>query len=288
MTTDSSPFDEDFRRRLEVVRVAARRLIREGRWRLLRERRRGPGQEFSDHRDYVPGDEIRHIDWSVYARLDRPKVRVHEETEPPALTVLLDASASMRGAAFDGARRLAAALAHVGLCHLGPVHVAPFGESSRPMLGPLRGEGAFAGVLGFLGQVRAEGPTGIGGAIRRSDRGRRGVTVLISDLLSEEAWVPGLRRRRGHRWLIVHLEPPLPAVEGEAILRDRETGESIRRTITPGILESHRRVRESAAQMIQSAAGQRGAGYLRVAAGTPFDETAIAVLREIACDTPSF
>ena len=69
-------FDEEFQRRLEVLAIVSRKLVA-GRTRAeRRSRKTGSGIEFADHRQYAPGDDFRYLDWNLYARLDRPYVRV--------------------------------------------------------------------------------------------------------------------------------------------------------------------------------------------------------------------
>jgi uncharacterized protein (DUF58 family) len=278
-------FGREFLERLEVVRATARRVIREGSWKILRERRPGQGQEFSDHRDYAPGDEIRHIDWSAYARLDRLKVRIFEEREPPHLTILLDRSRSMEGAPFREARRLAATLTHVGLGHLGPVTIRPFSDEPQSPLGPLRGLGAFPEILRYLSALETGGVTRIGPALRAIPRRRRSLTVVISDLLEEEGWEQALRRSRGHRVFLAHCAAPEPTLAGTFIIRDGETGERIRRTVTSEVLRRRGDLLETESRRIDGACRRRGASYHRVEWGTPFDVTAIHLLREMTCTT---
>lgn len=279
-------FTSEFSRRLEILRAASRRLLREGRWRLLRERRRGRGQEFSDHRDYVPGDEIRHIDWSVYARLDRPKVRVYEENEPIPVTVLLDRSASMEGSVFLEARRVAAGLAYVGLCHLGEVSVLPFSSRWEAGVGPIRGAGAYPRVLDLLEPLRTEGIARLAPVLQKASESRRGIAVILSDLLEAEGWASAIRQKRGHRLILVHWEENQPDLDGDLILRDRETGEAVRRTLTPETRERHRLAWEAGSRKIREACRRGGAIYLHARPGIPFDEMVLSILKEVACATP--
>src|SRR5581483_12466824 len=88
-------FDEEFQRRMEYLAVVSRRLFA-GRLRAERRTRKtGSGVEFADHRDYVPGDDLRYLDWSVYGRSERLLLRLFEEEEDLAIYILLDCSRSM-------------------------------------------------------------------------------------------------------------------------------------------------------------------------------------------------
>src|SRR5215813_1359907 len=119
-------FDEKTLRKLERLTLVATRVragVTKGE---RRSTKRGTSIEFADYRDYTRGDDLRRVDWNVYARLERPYIKLLEEEEDLAVHVLLDASRSMDyGAAFDPtqesrnkfhyAQRLAAALGYVAL-----------------------------------------------------------------------------------------------------------------------------------------------------------------------------
>src|SRR6185295_6721177 len=112
-------FDESFLKKLEYLYVVSRKVF-SGRMRAERRTRKtGSGVEFADHRNYTSGDDLRYLDWAAYGRLDRLLLRLFEEEEDLHIYLLVDASASMRGAGkLDYALQVAAALANVGLAKL--------------------------------------------------------------------------------------------------------------------------------------------------------------------------
>src|SRR5512147_1504883 len=113
-------FDESSLRKLQQLTLVTSR-VRAGALRgERRSLKRGAGLEFADFRDYVPGDDLRRVDWNVYARLDRPYVKLREEEEDLAVHILVDASQSMdwgEGAQhkFNYALHLAAGLGAIRL-----------------------------------------------------------------------------------------------------------------------------------------------------------------------------
>ncbi|MCZ7545781.1 MAG: DUF58 domain-containing protein [Anaerolineae bacterium] len=117
-------FDEVTLRKLEQLRLMASK-VRAGAIKgERRSTRRGTSVEFADYRNYTRGDDLRRLDWNIYARLERPFIKLLEEEEDLAVYVLLDASASMdwpQGGAGDAAHkftfglRLAAGLGHIAL-----------------------------------------------------------------------------------------------------------------------------------------------------------------------------
>lgn len=185
-----------------------------------RSKKRGQSVEFDDYRDYVPGDDLRHIDWNIYARFDRLFIKLFLEEEDLALHVALDASASMDAGEpsklLFGAR-LAMALAYVGLCGNNRVGMSIFGapgstmnvddageqprQASIARLSDLRGKHHVPRIARFImdsmwPESRRGGPAGGPGLITFSDamttiarqRIGKGVMVVISDfLISPEA-----------------------------------------------------------------------------------------------------
>lgn len=177
-----------------------------------RSKRRGRSVEFDDFRDYVPGDDLRHIDWNVLARLDKLFIKIFREEEDLALHIIVDASASMNAGAPNKliyAHQLAMALAYVGVVKQNRVSVASFGvaasgSSASPLtlrqLAPVRGRSGVHRVATFLLQSlddaqRAAQAGALPGikvapdiskALRTFARTRRGkgIAVVISDFLT--------------------------------------------------------------------------------------------------------
>ncbi|MFT3684184.1 MAG: DUF58 domain-containing protein [Phycisphaerales bacterium] len=192
-----------------------------------RSKRRGRSAEFDDFRPYVAGDDLRHIDWNVYARLDRFFLKLFQEEEDLTVHVVLDASASMLAgepSKLLAAARLAVAVAYVALANnnrlllsmIGlptsePVGgVTPMGDGGLVGMEPLRGRSGTQRVAAFvLDGVRASAgaPLGEGRATSFATglrsvamtRAGRGVMVVISDLLvapktkDEPGYAEGLR-----------------------------------------------------------------------------------------------
>jgi uncharacterized protein (DUF58 family) len=204
---------------------------------------RGGSLEFAEHRAYVPGDDLRRVDWKVYGRTDRWYVRESEEETNLRATLLLDASASMAfgspGAPtkWEYARLVAAALAHLLLAQQDAVGVATFAESLQAFVPPHGGRGQRARVFEALASAGAVGRTEPEEPFRAlAERlPRRGLLLLLSDLLGPpERFLPGLRyfRHRKHEVVVFHvLDPAERALErlGYApAVADAETGRVLR------------------------------------------------------------
>src|SRR5687767_14061640 len=110
--------DLQFVRRLDRLKLQNRRTLAGQLKGERRSRKKGLGLDFADYRHYTPGDDLRFIDWNLYARLDRLFVKIFHEEQDLQCHLLLDCSRSMdwgEPGKFDFARRLAAAIAYVGL-----------------------------------------------------------------------------------------------------------------------------------------------------------------------------
>ncbi len=181
-----------------------------------RSNRRGQSVEFAGHRPYLPGDDVRRIDWPLWARSDRLDVRLYEEESQLRAVIAIDASGSMgyggSEAKIDSARTLAAGLAAVLSRHGDAVGLAVLGGSLRSYLPPSASPAHLIAVLERLQDLRAEGPGGCGEALASlaPRLPRRGLFVLITDACEDTgSLLRGLRlvcaRRTDTRlWHLLH------------------------------------------------------------------------------------
>ena len=123
MSDVTSPTDEllsaELLHQLERMELVSRKIFRGRMKGERRSRRKGQSVEFADFRSYVPGDDLRFIDWNLYARLDRLFLKLFLEEEDLHFYALIDASGSMdfgQPTKFQYAKQLAAALGFIGLC----------------------------------------------------------------------------------------------------------------------------------------------------------------------------
>ena len=196
----------------------------------------GVSTDFAEHRAYTPGDDVRRIDWRLFARSDRIHVKTFEAETNADLVVALDASRSMD---FDGgsglskldyARMLAASLAHLGTRQRDRVGVATFASDLTTVVPPAAGRRD--AVLVVLENVTAVAGVDLAGALDRLGAAltRRGIVVVISDFYLDAAdaarALAGLRAR-GHDVIAFQVLDPVErdlGIEGAQVLEDLETG----------------------------------------------------------------
>jgi uncharacterized protein (DUF58 family) len=281
-------FDETFLRRLEQLELASRRLTAGRMKGERRSVRRGQSVEFADYRNYSAGDDLRQLDWNVYARLERLFIKLFVEEEDVTVHVLVDASRSMdfgspNKLAF--ARRAAGALAYLGLAHLDRVSVAFLGEGRALTLRPLRGKARVFEVFRFLSEPRSERLTGLAAAAR-DYAGRlrgRGPLILISDLM-DPGYADALRDLAGTRCQlsVLHVLAPEeldPEVPPDARLIDNETGHGIEVTGDDDLVDRYRtRLAEWQEELAQFTA-RRGGSYVSVPSDLDLADLLFDVLR---------
>ncbi|MEZ4435137.1 MAG: DUF58 domain-containing protein [bacterium] len=179
----------------------------------------GQSVEFAQHREYSPGDEIRHIDWKAFAKSDRYHVKQFEDETNLRAYLLLDTSGSMgyaggrRATKRLHAARLAAALAWLLLRQGDAVGLLTFGEKLGHHLPPRARPDHFWRLVEHMEQAPVQGPTNVVAALEHIAEiaGRRSLIVLFSDCFDFDPRLAALARqlrRRRHRVVVLHVLDP--------------------------------------------------------------------------------
>ncbi len=288
-------FDETSLRKLQQLTLVTSR-VRAGALRgERRSLKRGAGLEFADFRDYVPGDDLRRVDWNVYARLDRPYVKLREEEEDLAVHILVDASQSMDWGEgeqhkFNYTLHLAAGLGTIGLSTGDRVTVSTLKTSEAPRETSevsLRGQQYLMQLLKFLEVQQAAGITDLEAATRRYliKPRRPGFVIVISDLLSPNGYQPAVKilQQRGHEVAIVHVLSPDeidPPLAGDLKLIDVETGIAQEVSLDGGLRDAYRERVKAWRNEAQAFCRTRGVRYLAVQTDRSWDEVVLYDMRK--------
>jgi uncharacterized protein (DUF58 family) len=279
----------DFLTQLERLSLLSRRSFRGRVKGERRSPRKGISVEFSDFRPYGIGDDLRYVDWNVYARLDRLYLKLFVDEEDLCLHLLVDASASMGFGApskLDHAARLAAALGFVGLIGLERVGVGVLRERVAEGFPPARGRSQVLPLMDFLGRVRPGGATSLNdGLAAYALRSREaGLAVLVSDLMDPSGYERGLKALLERRFdvHVVHVLAPdemNPAFGGDLRLLDAETDELRDLTLDGEALRSYlERLRVFLDRAEQFCRGNE-ITYHRVVTDTPVEEFMLRQLK---------
>ncbi|MBN2391766.1 MAG: DUF58 domain-containing protein [Anaerolineae bacterium] len=274
------------------LRFVTRRRKRGGMWGERRSTRRGAGLEFADYRDYTPGDDPRRVDWNLYARLDRPYVRLHEEEEDLAVMVLLDGSASMAWGEGEAARwpavqRLAAAFGTIALLGGDALWGATLRPTSaRTFWGPGRGRGLLPGWQAWCTAATPSGTMALADALRdiTSRTQRPGLALLLTDGYDPDGLRTGLAvlAGRGHEVALLHILTPdelAPTLCGDLRLVDTETGDKREVTVDGAALDAYQRRLAAWQTELRTLAGKHGGRYAMLRTDVPLRRMLLEDLR---------
>ena len=282
-------------RRLEQFQLLAQRRAKSSARGERRSRARGQSVEFADHRNYVPGDDFRYLDWNLYGRLDKLFLKLYEEERELPVTIFLDASESMtfgEPRKFDFARQVAAAIGYVALCGFDRVTVNVFPDAM--------GEGAFRGALRSvrgrksslqffqnLSRVTASGQAAFNEALRRGALTSRqtGVAIVLSDFLDPAGYEAGLTSLigRGFQVSAVQILAPEelnPSTYGDLRLVDSETGVVQEVTFGKYRLSGYQQTVQNYIQRLREYCQARGINFFSASSDTSLEKLLLKQLRE--------
>jgi uncharacterized protein (DUF58 family) len=285
-----SLIDPVFFSRLESIELRARSIVEGSMHGLHRSPYLGLSVEFASHREYTPGDDLRHLNWKLYARHDRLYIKEYDADTNLNLYILLDASASMSCAntgrsKLHYAAALAAALAHVALKQRDAVGLTIYSDSVTAHLPPRAKPGQFDEVLAAISAAEIRRATDNDRALHQAAEfaRRRGLVVLISDLFGDlDAIKGGLDHLRysNHEVIIWHLMDPVErdlSVDGHIRFRDLEDGETLT-TQAEGIRDAYRRAVDEWRQALEIECRKRAIDRIELTTQDPPDKALLDYL----------
>lgn len=250
--------------------------------------------EFAEHRQYMPGDPIRNIDWKVFAKSDRYFVKEFEEETNLKSYILLDASASMSYTSakitkFAYASQLAAALMFLMLKQRDAVGLVAFDERIRTYIPPKSATVHLHALLTTLAGVEPSSKTHAGIALHEMAERikRRGLIVILSDLWDDPSGVlAGLKhfRHRKHEVIVFHILDPAErdfAFPEEALFKDMETGEEIS-TLPWQIRSEYQRAMGAHVDRYRRECRQSFVDYVPIDTSVPYDYALFSYLSKRA------
>jgi uncharacterized protein (DUF58 family) len=250
----------------------------------------GFSQEFAEYRAYNEGDDLRYVDWNVYARTDRTYIKRFQGETNTAVTLLLDASASMGFGTpvskLQQALYLVASLAYTTRKQHDALGLAVFDETVRHYLAPSARPDALVRTLARLERTEAGAGTDIIAALSslRASMTRRGLVIVVSDLYADaDELLAALQplAHHGQDLAVFHVLDPEeiePSIARISALRDLESNESV--IVDPAFLKSGYRARFQAhCDAVSQACRRIGADYTKVLTTEPLDAALQGYLR---------
>jgi len=250
--------------------------------------------EFAEHRQYMPGDPLRHLDWKVLAKSDRKYLKQYQEETNLRALLLVDTSASMGYGShpvtkLDYARQLAAALAYLMIGQHDAVGLFAFSSGGGELIPPRASTVQLRQILLALERLGPGGTTDFTSSLHRvaEHATRRGLVILLSDLLDDvgriESAIRHFRHRK-HEVLVFHVLDPQETrfdFEREATYIDLETADRVT-TRSQDLREDYRaRVREWTGRL-RAICIARQADYVSVSTDTPYDRALLGYLEKRA------
>src|SRR3954454_4366525 len=249
--TKSSPLlDPEFLHKLEQLELVSRKIF-VGRMKGERKsKRKGSSVEFADHRNYTAGDDLRHIDWNVYGRLDKLFLKLFLEEEDLHFYTLLDTSLSMDfgdPTKLHYGKQVAAALSFIGLVNHDRVVLDTFSAQLDGGLPSTRGRSQMWRVVQYLEGLQASGSSHLAAAAKAFavKHTGKGVVVVISDFLDKHGYQDALRYllARNMDIFVIHLlsqEEVAPELVGDLRLVDVEDDEVTEITMSAPLLKRYK------------------------------------------------
>jgi len=248
----------------------------------------GFSQEFAEYRPYTPGDDLRHIDWNVYARTERAYLKRYRGDTNTQITILLDASASMGFTShsvskMDYARYLAGSLAYMAHQQRDAAGLIVFQQDILQYVAPSGRQGHLARMFHAIEHSTPAQRTDFRKPFLHFQQflHRRGMVIVISDFYENPASiVEAIRplRARGNEVILFHVLDPLeltPVLNGPALLIDMETEDALEVSAEFAREEYRSRI-DAHVRKLRSEARGAGLDYFLIETNRPLD----AALRE--------
>ena len=282
--------DPAFFSRLENLELRAKSIV-EG---FLQGTHRSPfvgySVEFASHREYVPGDDLRHVNWKLFSRQKRLYVKEYDAETNMNLYLLLDISGSMECASggmskFRYGSTLAAALAHMALMQRDAVGLTLFADSVVGHLPPKSKPHHFDELLRAIATTEARPISNAARSLHPAAElaRHRGMVVIISDLFDDlDAIVDGIEhlRFRKHEVILFHLLDPwerdLP-IDGNIRFQDMETGDEIV-TRAEGIRDDYLKAVNAWRQRLDAECRNRSVDRVELTTADPLDQALLDYL----------
>ena len=288
--TDSELLSPDLMSQLERLELVTRKIFRGRLKGERRSKRKGQSVEFADFRNYVAGDDLRMLDWNLYARLDKLIIKLFLEEEDLHFYTLIDASRSMdfgTPTKLAYAKQLAASLGFVGLIRADRVCIETLGQSPHQRGPTLRGRKSVWRMLEHLDTIEASETTNLAEGVRNfaTRNSGRGIVVLISDLMDKEGYEPALRFLASQQMdtFVIHVlsqEELEPDVTGDLKLLDCEDGDEAEITVSVPLLSRYQETLNTFVGSAQQFCSRRGMNYLMTNNQTPVEELIATYLRQ--------
>ena len=299
VTTSSRParidelLDSGLMSKLDQVDVMSRKIFAGKLQGERRSKKRGVSVEFADYRHYVHGDDLRFVDWNIYARLDKLFLKMFIEEEDLSLILAIDSSASMNWgnpSKFVFSQRLAMALGYIGLANHNRVTLYGFDSTGMRPLSNLRGRRRTQEMGKWLLDLQAGGASAFPDAMRSIALARqgKGVMCILSDFMFKEGYEKGLRYLAGGGYDTFclqilspeEIDPAKHGMAGDLRLTDIEDEDVAEVTVSAALLKRYKENLNAYCGKLRDFCIRRGMMHLTIDTSTDLTTLLLDYLRK--------
>lgn len=251
---------------------------------------RGVGIEFADYRPYELGDDLRHIDWNIYARLDLPFIKLFSADEDLSIFIFVDISKSMSfgtPAKLECAKRIAAALSYIALTNFDRVSIITLSDQMVQIVPLTYGKSQFPKVSRAIEAIAEGQATDLRSCLTHFAASTRqtGVAIVISDFMDRDGYELGLKQliTRKFDLTVIQLlsdEELYPKLSGELRLEDAETAEKKEITVSDRTLANYRERVNAYCNRLESFCLNQGITYIQINNRVQIEELIVQNLRQ--------
>lgn len=288
-TANSQLLTPELCAQLERLELVTRKIFRGRMKGERRSKRKGQSVEFADFRNYVAGDDLRLLDWNLYARLDKLILKLFLEEEDLHFYALIDSSQSMNFGSptkLEYAKRLAAALAFVGLIRADRVRIETLDQVASVRAPVFRGRASVWRMLKHVEAIEPTGETDLARGVKNFclRNPGKGIVVLISDLMDKSGYEAALKYFVSHEMdtfviQVLSQEELEPDVKGDLRLIDCEDQDNAEITVSVPLLRKYQETLNSFVANAQQFCAKRGMHYLLANNQVPVEELVAKHLR---------
>lgn len=265
-------FDKNFLNLLQNINLSLRMNVSDSIGGERRSKHKGSSIEFSDFREYSPGDDFRRIDWNAYGRFEKLYIKLFMEERESLVNIFLDCSQSMEfGTCLksDMMLRLTGIISYLTLNNLDRVCINAMYNDSIKILSPQRGKSSFNRLGAFLEELSFEGETQISSCITKKQLSQRGISIILSDFFVSkdiESAIKYLCYKKQEVFLFHILSNEEKNIDftGGVRLKDSETGQMRDIYINPNVIRLYKKRFEEFILDLSRISKKYGAHYIKI------------------------
>ena len=276
-------FNEDFFKKLNKINMHINFKLSSGTQGGRKSKAKGVSVEFSDYREYAPGDDFRRIDWNAYGRFDKFFVKVFMEEREGVFNFFIDRSKSMDYGEInkkETALKVVGALSYIALNNLDRVNINTMESGTIKSLKSATGNKGFQRILKELESMEFDGATDLSQSIKKRNLASRGISIVVSDFLNNnglESLEDGLKYLAFKKQEIILVqilsdEEINPQFNNEITFIDSETGENLKMSLTPSVIKDYKNSLKKYNNEIESLVKKYGGKLISVSSSKSIEE----------------